>query len=193
MAATNSKLIILVLLICLLPHIVFSSASAKDDDTKAYVDSLCQTTKYQDRCVRWLSPYVSSRAIQSPEDLIVLALKASLTQALHTLELLKKVLIMGVGDLSSLVVQLRSILGNLTGIISKLIDLLSGRDGVGAKNINLQRLTSTALTDAETLVSKFQGRKLSKLEAMIYGKVKNVEETTSIALAFIQHYAATRH
>ncbi|KAL0845925.1 hypothetical protein Bca101_019171 [Brassica carinata] len=130
MAATN-KLIIRVLLICLLPHIVFSSASGKDNDTKAYVDSLCQTTIYQELCVRSLSPY--------------------------------------------------------------LIELLSGRDGVGAKNNNLQRWTSTALTDAKTLVSKFEGRRLSKLESTIYGKVKNVEETTSNALAIVQHYAATRH
>ncbi|KAG2331123.1 hypothetical protein Bca4012_019428 [Brassica carinata] len=92
-----------------------------------------------------------------------------------------------------LVIVLKRIELKLTTMVSKLIELLSGRDGVGAKNNNLQRWTSTALTDAKTLVSKFEGRRLSKLESTIYGKVKNVEETTSNALAIVQHYAATRH
>lgn len=34
---------------------------------------------------------------------------------------------------------------------------------------------------------------MSKLKATIKGKVKNVEETTSNALAFIEHYAAARY
>ncbi|KAF8107140.1 hypothetical protein N665_0126s0058 [Sinapis alba] len=172
MAATNNKLIIL---ICLLPHILFSSASAEDNDTEAYVDSLCHITKYQDRCVRSLSSYVSSGAMQVPKTVVISLLQTSLTQAIVTLDLLKK--------LQPYCISL------LIRVINKLTMLLSDIQ----KNNNLQRLTSTALTDAETLVSKFQGRKLSKLEAMIYGKLKNVEETTSNALSLIQHYAATRH
>ncbi|CAH8335115.1 unnamed protein product [Eruca vesicaria subsp. sativa] len=190
----NNKLIILVLLISLLPHIIFSSASAQELDTKAYVDSWCQETKYQNLCVRSLTPYVRSRTIQSPEELVLFVVKESLNLANNTKAfLLSETLRPQFNAFFSVSASLlTAIVKDLTEILSALSNGAEGDGGIKLGN-NLQRWTSTVLTDAETLVSKLQGRRLSKLEATIKEKVKNVEETTSNAVAIIKHYAATRH
>ncbi|CAF2034452.1 unnamed protein product [Brassica napus] len=89
----NNKLILMLLIISVLPHIIFSSAtssSAKEYDTKAYVDSWCRTTLYPNLCVRSLSRYVRSRAMQNPRDLARFALKASLYRAKYTKAFLLK-------------------------------------------------------------------------------------------------------
>ncbi|CAH8335101.1 unnamed protein product [Eruca vesicaria subsp. sativa] len=194
--AANNKLIILMLLICLLPHIIFSSASAQELDTKAYVDSWCQDTKYPNLCVRSLSPVVRSLAIQSPQELVLFLLKESLNTTAFLLKevanpkppnLQDKVL---AKQLRLTVTRLEVSLRRMIGIITKL--LLRG-NGVGGVYFSLKRWTSEALADAETLMSVFQGRGLSKSEATIYGKVKNVHETVSNALAIVQHYVNTRH
>ncbi|KAJ0250010.1 hypothetical protein HA466_0142280 [Hirschfeldia incana] len=201
--AANNKLILV--LLSLLPHIVFSSVAArKDYNTKAYVDSWCRTTLYQNLCVRSLSRYVRSRAMQNPQDLARFALKASLYRAKYT----KAFLLKEVTNLETLkpkyyalvhdcLTQIRDSVDQLSLAIAEL-NRVNRRGGKRRLDLdwhinNLQTWTSTALTDAETCVSQFPGRRMSKLKATIKGKVKNVEETTSNALAFIQHYAAARY
>ncbi|KAG2331029.1 hypothetical protein Bca52824_002209 [Brassica carinata] len=199
----NNK-VILVLLISVLPHIILSSAtsaSAKEYDTKAYVVSWCRTTLYPNLCVRSLSRYVRSGAMQNPRDLARFALKASLYRAKYT----KAFLLKEVKNLETLrpqyyalvhdcLTQIRDSVNQLSLAIAEL-DRVNKRGEVNLEwHINnLQTWTSTALTDAETCVSQFPGRRMSKLKATIKGKVKNVEETTSNALAFIEHYAAARY
>ncbi|CAG7859543.1 pectinesterase inhibitor 9 [Brassica rapa] len=203
----NNKLILMLLIISVLPHIIFSSAtssSAKEYDTKAYVDSWCRTTLYPNLCVRSLSRYVRSRAMQNPRDLARFALKASLYRAKYT----KAFLLKEVAKLETVkpqyyalvqdcLTQIRDSVNQLSLAIAEL-DRVNRRGGKSQVNLewhinNLQTWTSTALTDAETCVSQFPGRRMSKLKATIKGKVKNVEETTSNALAFIEHYAAARY
>ncbi|CAH2069069.1 unnamed protein product [Thlaspi arvense] len=203
--AANNKLILVLLF--LLPHIISSSAtatSAKEYDTKAYVDSWCRTTLYPNLCVRSLSRYVRSRAIQNPLDLARFALKASLYRAKYT----KAFLLKEVTKLETLkphyyvlvnecLTQIRDSVNQLSLAIAEL-GRVNRRGGKSQEDLhwhinNLQTWTSTALTDAETCVSQFPGRRMSKLKATIKGKVKNVEETTSNALAFIEHYAAARY
>ena len=201
--AANNKLILV--LLSLLPHIIFSSVAArKDYNTKAYVDSWCRTTLYQNLCVRSLSRYVRSRAMQNPQDLARFALKASLYRAKYTKAFLSK----EVTNLETLrpkyyalvhdcLTQIRDSVDQLSLAIAEL-NRVNRRGGKRQLDLdwhinNLQTWTSTALTDAETCVSQFPGRRMSKLKATIKGKVKNVEETTSNALAFIEHYAAARY
>ncbi|CAH8335191.1 unnamed protein product [Eruca vesicaria subsp. sativa] len=187
----NNKLIILVLLISLLPHIIFTSASAQEFDTKAYVDSWCQETKYQKLCVRSLTPFVRSRTIQIPEELVLFALKESLNLANNTTAFLLKEL----ANRETRTVYKNEFLRisvhrlkNISGRLSNLVEEVGRRNG-----FDPQTWRSTLLTEGVTLVSEFQGRRLSKLEATIKEKVKNVEETTSNALALIKHYAGARH
>ncbi|KAJ4905610.1 Plant invertase/pectin methylesterase inhibitor superfamily protein [Raphanus sativus] len=201
--AANNKLILV--LLSLLPHIIFSSVAArKDYNTKAYVDSWCRTTLYPNLCVRSLSRYVRSRAMQNPQDLARFALKASLYRAKCT----KAFLLKEVTNLETLrpkyyalvhdcLTQIRDSVDQLGLAIAEL-NRVNRRGGKRQVDLdwhinNLQTWTSTALTDAETCVSQFPGRRMSKLKATIKGKVKNVEETTSNALAFIEHYAAARY
>ncbi|KAL1213563.1 Pectinesterase inhibitor 9 [Cardamine amara subsp. amara] len=202
--AANNKLILV--LLSLLPLIIYSTAatSSKDYDTKAYVDSWCRTTLYPNLCVRSMSRYVRSRAMQNPRDLARFALKASLFRAKYT----KTFLLKEVKNLETLkphsyalihdcLTQIRDSVNQLSLAIAELDRV----NRIGRKSQedldwhinNLQTWTSTALTDAETCVSQFPGRRMSKLKATIKGKVKNVEETTSNALAFIEHYAAARY
>ncbi|CAN8309001.1 unnamed protein product [Cochlearia groenlandica] len=205
MAGRNK--VILVLMISMLPHIIFSSAtvtSPKGYNTKAHVDSWCRTTLYPNLCVRSMSRYVRSQAIQNPRDLARFALKASLYRAKYT----KTFLLKEVTNLEKLrpqyyalvhdcLTQIRDSVNQLSLAIAEL-DRVNRRGGKIQGDLdwhinNLQTWTSTALTDAETCVSQFPGRRMSKLKATIKGKVKNFEETTSNALAFIDHYAAARY
>ncbi|CAA7047310.1 unnamed protein product [Microthlaspi erraticum] len=207
MVAHNVKLIILLVLVSLFPHIIFpaTTTSAKEYDTKAYVDSWCRTTLYPKLCVRSLSRYVHSRAMQNPRDLARFALKASLYRAKYT----KAFLLIEVKNLEitlrpqyyalvhDCLTQIRDSVNQLSQAIAEL-DRVSRRGGKSQGALdwhinNLQTWTSTALTDAETCVSQFPGRRMSKVKATIKGKVKNVEESTSNALAFIHHYAAARY
>ncbi|ESQ37659.1 hypothetical protein EUTSA_v10028964mg [Eutrema salsugineum] len=203
--AANNKLILV--LLSLLPHIIIflaTATTAKHYDTKAHVESLCRTTLYPNLCVRSLSRYVRSRAMQNPRDLARFALKASLYRAKYT----KAFLLKEVKNLETLrpqyyalvhecLTQIRDSVNQLSLAIAEL-DRVNRRGGKSQGDLdwhinNLQTWTSTALTDAETCVSQFPGRRMSKLKATIKGKVKNVEETTSNALAFIDHYAAARY
>ncbi|KFK30586.1 hypothetical protein AALP_AA6G001000 [Arabis alpina] len=194
---------LILVLLSLLPHIIFSAA--KGYDTKAYMNSWCRKTLYQNLCVRSLSRYVRSRAMHNPRDLARFALKASLFRAKYT----KAFLLKEVKNLETTLkpqyyapvhdclIQIRDSVNQLSLAIAEL-DRVNKRGGKIQGNLdwhinNLQTWTSTALTDAETCVSQFSGRRMSKLKATIKGKVKNVEETTSNALAFIEHYAAARY
>lgn len=202
----NNKLILA--LLSMLPLIILSATatSSKNYDTKAYVDSWCRTTLYPNLCVRSMSRYVRSRAMQNPRDLARFALKASLFRAKYT----KAFLLKEVKNLETTLrpqyyalvhdclTQIRDSVNQLSLAIAEL-DRVSRRNGGKSQGDldwhinNLQTWTSTALTDAETCVSQFPGRRMSKLKATIKVKVKNVEETTSNALAFIEHYAAARY
>lgn len=55
---------------------------------------------------------------------------------------------------------------------------------------NVETWVSSALTDASDCVAQFPVRNMSKLKATIKGKVLNVAQVTSNALALFHRYAA---
>lgn len=55
---------------------------------------------------------------------------------------------------------------------------------------NVETWVSAALTDASSCVDQFPARNMSKLKATIKGKVLNVAQVTSNALALFHRYAA---
>lgn len=55
---------------------------------------------------------------------------------------------------------------------------------------NVETWVSAALTDASSCLDEFPGHRLSKMKATIKGKVLNVAQLTSNALALFHRYAA---
>ncbi|XP_010544364.1 PREDICTED: 21 kDa protein [Tarenaya hassleriana] len=194
--ATNNKSIVLFLIIHIFVISFAAATPEKGYDARAYVKSWCERTLYSDLCVRSLARYVGSGAMKNPQDLARVALKVSLYRAKYTKAFLMKVAKEEYGPVRDCLTQIRDSVNQLTLAIEELNRV--GSESMTSSELewhinSLQTWTSSALTDAETCVSQFQGRRMSKVKASIKGKVKNVEETTSNALAFIQRYAAVRY
>ncbi|KAI9108217.1 hypothetical protein K1719_020700 [Acacia pycnantha] len=211
MAQLINLTLLVMLLLSLFPIEALAEPSMKrpqrrhDPQTVAYIKGSCQTTLYPDLCLRSLHRFVSSN-IQSPEHLTHVALSVSLSRALHTRQYLVQVakqfealnnsnnrrdfFVMkdclkqiddGVDELGHSIKELE----RLNKIPTTLIN-----DDVLWHISNVETWMSTALTDASTCVDYFPGQRMSKMKAAIRGKVLNVEQVTSNALALFHRYAA---
>lgn len=166
----------------------------------AYIETACQTTRYPALCVHCLSTYIKpNMTIQSPQQLAQVALSASLYRALYARAYVLKV----VRELKTLkrenqvvqdcLEQINDSVDQLSGSIKELRRL--GQESVGDDLFwhisNVETWVSTALTDASTCVDELPaGPNMSKLKATIKGKVLNVAEVTSNALALFHKFAA---
>ncbi|KAK4285006.1 hypothetical protein QN277_001759 [Acacia crassicarpa] len=173
--------------------------------TVAYIKGSCQTTLYPDLCRRSLHRFVSSN-IQSPEHLTHVALSMSLSRALHTREYLVQLAkqfealtnsnnrrdYFVVQDCFKQIDDSVDELGHSIKELERLnkIPTTLINDDVLWHISNVETWMSTALTDASTCVDYFPGRRMSKMKAAIRGKVLNVAQVTSNALALFHRYAA---
>ena len=191
-------LLILVSLICISSSI--ETAFARRSQTRAYIEASCRTTRYPALCVQCLSDY-SNATIQSPEQLAQVALSVSLYRAQYTRAYMLKVakeLESSKADkeyyqaVKDCLEQINDSVDQLSQSIRELRRL--GHEAVGDDIFwhisNVETWVSAALTDAGTCLDEFPGRNMGKLKATIKGKVLNVAQVTSNALALFHRYAA---
>ncbi|KAK4285009.1 hypothetical protein QN277_001762 [Acacia crassicarpa] len=209
-----AQLINLTLLVIVLLFLFSNEASAKpslkrphrlyDPQTVAYIKASCNTTLYPDLCLRYLYKFANSN-IQSPEQLTNVALSVSLSRTLHTRDYLQQVakqfeaLKNSNNPRDYFVLQdcLKQIddsvdeLGHSIRELERLnkIPSTSINDDVLWHISNVETWVSTALTDASTCVDYFPGHRMSKMKAAIRGKVLNIKQVTSNALALFHRYA----
>ncbi|XP_028802715.1 pectinesterase inhibitor 9-like [Neltuma alba] len=205
----NLTILVMLLLSLFSIHVVAEPSFNKprrgyNPQTIAYIKASCQTTMYPNLCLRCLYKFANSN-IQSPQHLTHVALSVSLSRALHTRDYLLRVAkqfkaIKNSNNSRDYVVLqdcLKQIddsvdqlglsikeLGRLKKIPNTFIN-----DGVLWHISNVETWVSTALTDASTCVDYFPGHRMSKMKATIRGKVLNVAQVTSNALALFQRYA----
>ncbi|KAI9108258.1 hypothetical protein K1719_020741 [Acacia pycnantha] len=176
-----------------------------DPQTVAYIKSSCQTTLYPDLCLRSLHRFANSN-IQSPQHLTHVALAVSLSGALHTREYLVQVAkqfealknsknrrdYFVVQDCLTQISDSVDELGHSIKELERLnkIPTTLINDDVLWHISNVETWMSTALTDASTCVYYFPGHRMNKTKAEIKGKVLNVAQVTSNALALFHRYAA---
>lgn len=167
---------------------------------QAYIEASCRTTLYPDLCVHCLSMYIKpNMTVQSPQQLAQYALSMSLYRARYARAYVLKV----AGELKKLrareyqvvqdcLEQINDSVVQLSGSIKELRRF--GQETVGDDLIwhisNVETWVSTALTDAYTCVDELPVKNLSKLKATIKGKIVNVAEVTSNALALFHRFAA---
>ncbi|KAM5554845.1 pectinesterase inhibitor 9 [Rosa sericea] len=177
----------------------FSGHTARRSRARANIEAACRTTRYPDLCVHCLTTYVKpNMTIQSPQQLAQVALTASLYRALYARAFVLKV----AKELNTLkrenqvvrdcLQQINDSVDQLSGSIKELRRL--GQESVGDDLFwhisNVETWVGTALTDANDCVNALPGPNMSKLKATIKGKMLNVAQTASNALALFHSFAA---
>ncbi|EEF50352.1 21 kDa protein [Ricinus communis] len=175
--------------------------SRSRSESRAHIEASCRATRYPALCVQLLSGFPSS-TIQNPQQLAQAALSASLYRARHTRSYMLKVAneleAMKAKDYQAVkdcLDQINDTVEQLSQSIRELRRLGSQEEAVGRGNVfwhisNVETWTSAALSDVSYCVNEFPGRRMSKLKATIKGKVLNVAQATSNALALFHRYAA---
>ncbi|KAK2650584.1 hypothetical protein Ddye_018073 [Dipteronia dyeriana] len=173
---------------------------ARRSRNRAYLEASCRSTRYPALCVQCLSGYVNKTGLQSPQQLAQLALSVSLYKALYTrayllkvAKELKKIKAKEYQMVQDCKEQIDSGIDQLSQSIEEL-HRLNQEEAFSDKSFwhisNVETWVSAALTDATTCVDQFPVRNMSKLKATIKGKVLNMVQVTSNALALFHHYAA---
>ena len=178
-----------------------SKHTARQSRARENIEAACRSTLYRDLCIRCLSTYVKpNMTIQSPQELAQIALTASLYRALYArrfvLNVVRQINTMKrenqvfkdcLQQINDSVDQLSGSIRELRRLENKPVD-----DDLFWHISNVESWTGAALTDANTCVEALPGPKMSKLKATIKGKMLNVAQTTSNALALF-HRFATRY
>ncbi|KAF5466998.1 hypothetical protein F2P56_016874 [Juglans regia] len=174
------------------------SAFARRSRSRAYIEASCRTTRYPTLCIKYLCGYANAN-IQSPEQLAHLALSVSLYRALNTkaymLKAAKELEASKAKGYQAVKDCLAEINDSVEQISQSIIELRRlGHEPVGDDFFwhisNVETWVSAALTDVSTCLDELPGRNMSKLKATIKGKVLNVVQATSNALALFHRYAA---
>ncbi|XP_050387133.1 pectinesterase inhibitor 7 [Argentina anserina] len=176
----------------------FSGHTARRSRARANIEAACRTTRYPDLCIHCLSTYVKpNMTIQSPQELAQVALTASLYRALYARAFVLKV----ARQINTLkrenqvvhdcLQQINDSVDQLSGAIKELrrLEKESVGDDLFWHISNVETWVGSALTDANTCVDALPGPNMSKLKATIKGKVLNVAQTTSNALALFHRFA----
>ncbi|XVF73424.1 hypothetical protein PTKIN_Ptkin12aG0200800 [Pterospermum kingtungense] len=161
--------------------------------------SLYLTTRYPALCIKCLSRYVNS-SILDDQQLAHVALTVSLHRASYTrsymLKLAKELKAIKAKEYPAVrdcLQQIDDSVNQLSQSIRELrrLDPKSGMsDDIFLHIENVRTWVSTALTDASSCADEFPGHRTSKMKATIKGKVLNVAQLTSNALALFHRYAA---
>lgn len=169
--------------------------------SKAYIEAACRSTRYPGLCVHCLSLFTNNNGttLHNPQELARMALTVSLYKALQTRFYLQKVakeLRAGKAKEYPVVIDCLEQINDSVDQLSQSIKELRGLDGASVTDdfsyhiSNVVTWTSAALTDANSCVDQFPGRRMSKLKATLKVKVLNVVQVTSNALALFNRYAS---
>ncbi|KAG7998394.1 hypothetical protein I3843_01G256700 [Carya illinoinensis] len=175
-------------------------AFARRSRSMAYIEASCRTTRYPTLCIKYLSSYANAN-IQSPEQLAHLALSVSLYRALYTktymlkaAKELKASKAKGYQAMKDCLAEINDSVEQISQSIVELRRLGHESAAVGDDFFwhisNVETWVSAALTDVSTCLDELPGRNMSKLKATIKGKVLNVAQATSNALALFHRYVA---
>lgn len=166
---------------------------------RAYIEASCRTTHYPALCIQYLCVFENT-TIQTPEQLAQAALSVSLYRATYTrsymLKVARELKAMKSKDYQVVKDCLDQINDSVNQLSQSIRELhrLGSQQGVGDDIFwhinNVETWVSSAMTDANTCIDGFPERNMSKLKATIKGKVMNVAQTASNALALFHQYAA---
>ncbi|OAY49329.1 pectinesterase inhibitor 9 [Manihot esculenta] len=177
------------------------SAFVRRSHARAYIEASCRSTRYPALCIKYLSGFANS-TIQNPQQLAQAALLASLYRARYTRSYMLKVTTelkatkakeyQAVKDCLD---QIDDSVQQLSQSIRELRRFGGHEESENSEDVfwhisNVESWTSAALTDASNCAEQFRGRKMNKLKATIKGKVLNVAQATSNALALFHRYAS---
>jgi pectinesterase inhibitor-like protein len=199
MAHLSRSLLLIILFALLFISCTAEPAFAQRSRSRAYIKASCRATRYPALCVQCLFGYADNATIQSPEQLAQIALSVSLYRAWHTraymLEVEKALEASKAKDYQAVkdcLAQISDSVNQLSQSIRELRRL--GHEPVGDNFFwhisNVEAWISAALSDASFCFNELPGRNIGKLKATIKGKVLNVAQTTSNALALFHQYAA---
>ncbi|KAL0002697.1 hypothetical protein SO802_016478 [Lithocarpus litseifolius] len=178
-------------------------AFARHSQSNGYIKDSCRITRYPSLCLQCLSSYGNSTTIQSPEELTQVALSVSLYRAQYTRAYMLKV----AKELESSKAKgyyqtVKDCLAEINDSVDQLSQSIRELRHLGQETVandifwhisNVETWVSAALTDASTCLDEFPGHNMGKLKATIKGKVLNVAEVTSNALALFHRYAAAKY
>lgn len=193
-------MLILLFIFCIdLGTVEPSLARPRRSRTRTFIEVSCQTTRYPALCIKCLSRYANSN-IQDQRQLAHVALAESLYRARYTRSYMLKV----AKELKELKAKeylavrdcLQQIDDGVNQLSQSIRELRRLEPKAGMTNDmfwhidNVETWVSAALTDASSCVNEFPGHRMSKMKAIIKGKVLNVAQLTSNALALFHQYAA---
>ncbi|CAK9171147.1 unnamed protein product [Ilex paraguariensis] len=177
---------------CLATNPIATSANNKD-----YIKISCDTTLYPQLCFQYLSPY-ADKIQTSPKLLANTSLSIALSATRSTSSMIenlsntsglnpteKAALLDCVEELSDSVYELQ-------GSMKEMAKADSGGSNFKLLMSDIETWTSAALTDDDTCTDGFEGNAMNgQVKTIVLSHVGEIEQLTSIALAFINNYAAT--
>lgn len=170
---------------------------ARKSRARAFIEASCRSTRYPSLCVKCLSGY-ANKTQHSPFQLAQVALFVSLDKARRARAYMMEV----AGNFKDVSDQTHQDIGDCLEQIDDGVDRLAqsiqelrrmnhegGESDFTWHMSNLNAWLSGALTDATTCLDGFSGREMGKLKATIKGKVLNLAQITSNALALVNRFA----
>ncbi|XVF79865.1 hypothetical protein PTKIN_Ptkin15bG0024300 [Pterospermum kingtungense] len=166
---------------------------------RTFIEASCQTTRYPALCIKCLSRYANSN-IQDAQQLAHIALTVSLYRARYTrsymLKVAKELKAIRAKEYPAVRDCLQQIDDSVNQLSQSIRELRHLNPKAGMTDDifwhidNVKTWVSAALTDASSCADEFPGHRMSKMKATIKGKVLNVAQLTSNALALFHQYAA---
>ncbi|XVF33517.1 hypothetical protein REPUB_Repub17cG0175400 [Reevesia pubescens] len=167
--------------------------SSRHSRTRTFIEASCQTTHYPALGLQCLSRYANSN-IRNAQQLAQVALTVSLYRARYTrsyiLKVAKELKAMKAKEYPTVRDCLQQIDYSVNQLGQSISELrrLDSKAGMITDDIfwhidNVETWVSAALTDVSSCADEFPGHRMSKVMATIKGKVLNVAELTSNALA----------
>ncbi|KAL2248586.1 pectinesterase inhibitor 4-like [Sesamum indicum] len=184
--------ITILLLLVLTPHVHSTSSSSKPSQASLnFIRQSCNTTTYPSQCIKTLTPYASSvgtNPLKLCNAALAVAIKATSNCSATVSKLWKqKGITRAEGS------AIKECIGELKDAVYELKETVSAMGHLGDADrefqwANAKTYASAAITDAETCIDGFLGRKVSlKVKRKIRGCVSEVEKHISNALSLINH------
>ncbi|XP_010259039.1 PREDICTED: 21 kDa protein-like [Nelumbo nucifera] len=191
MARISFSLLLLLSVLC-------AAGMVESSSSTDFIKTSCGATRYPTVCVESLAVYANAIQ-QSPRQLAQTALKVSLDRAKSTKVFVSKMTRMhGLkGRQYQAVKDCVDTMGNSVDRLSRSIQELGQISRGSSQDFmwhmsNVQTWVSAALTDENTCMDGFAGRGMDgHVKMAIRGKIVNVAQVTSNALALVNQYAST--
>lgn len=167
------------------------SAIRRTGSSSDFIKASCSATRYPALCVQSLSVYASAIQ-QSPKQMAQTALTVSLARARSTSAFVSK-LSRAKGMSSRDRAAIKDCVDNIGDSVDELVRSVqelgqTGRSGSFTWHVsNVQTWVSAALTDENTCVDGFVTK--GKVREAVRGRIVNVAQVTSNALALVNRYA----